>query len=147
MRTFKPEFAATLMLEAIYTTDEKACAKYNVTTRTLQKYRRRLFMDSELAKLLAEKQKTFDAAWAEELPSALREAITTIRESAKAIREEKDIRMSPDVMIALSKAVRVLGEVEFTRKVIGARLLNHADLLRAALPDLPDQTQELDYNN
>ncbi len=67
------ELAATVLLDSAYTTDDKACAKYGVSIRSLQRWRRQFADgDPELAGFVATKKAAFDKAWADELPVALR---------------------------------------------------------------------------
>lgn len=73
------EFAATVLLDAVYTTDEQACQKYGTSVRSLQRWRR-LFADGdpELAGFVATKKAALDAAWAENLPSALSKGLQAL---------------------------------------------------------------------
>ena len=56
------EFAATVLLDAVYTTDEQSCKKYGVSVRSLQRWRRQLADgDPELAGCVATKKAALDA--------------------------------------------------------------------------------------
>jgi hypothetical protein len=111
------ELAATVILEACYTTDEKASAKHGVSIRSLQRWRRQLASDPVLAGFVATKKKALDERWAEEMPVALRKAARFIGDAC----EVADIR-NPAVISAIAGAVKVLAEVIYTGRVIDARI-------------------------
>jgi len=55
--TLNKEFAASVLMDAIYTTDAQACDKYGVSVRSLQRWRRQLADgDPELGGVVATKK-------------------------------------------------------------------------------------------
>jgi hypothetical protein len=118
------ELAATVILEACYTTDEKAAARHGVSIRSLQRWRRRFASDPVLAGIVATKKKALDQTWAEEMPVALRKAIRFIGEACDVADKR-----NPAVISAIAGALKVLAEALYTGRVIDARI--------AALGDLP----------
>lgn len=116
------EFAATVVLEAIYATDETTCQKYGVSVRSLQRWRRLLADgDPELAGFVATKKAAFDRAWAEQLPVALTKALTTLSECMDAVRADSLLRVNPDMIHSIVGVVKTCAEIELTRKVLNAR--------------------------
>lgn len=122
MKTFKYDLAACVLIEALFSTDEKACAKYGITQRTLQNYRQRLAVDSKLSLIFHTKKAALDKEWADELPRAMREATHTIAEIAIGIRADAQMRKNPFVLEKLAGALKLCADVYYTGKVIDARI-------------------------
>ncbi len=119
------EFAATVLLEAIYATDETACQKYGVSVRSLQRWRRLLADgDPELAGSVATKKVAFDRAWAEQLPVSLTKALTTLSECMDAVRADAKAKTNPDTIHSVVGVLKTVAEIELTRKVLDARFGN-----------------------
>jgi hypothetical protein len=116
------ELAATVLLEAAYTTDEKACARYDVSVRSLQRWRRSLASDPDLAGLVHTKKEAFDKAWAESLPLAMRSAVETITAIAVNIREDPLMKKNPLALEKVAGALKTVAEVYYTGKMIDARI-------------------------
>lgn len=138
---FNKEFAATLLLEAILTTDEQACKKYGVTDRTLRNYRKRLATDQEFSAFFHTKKRIFDRAWAEAVSPALRSSLDTIRAITNKVKDDPTAWRNPEMLKAVSGAALVLAEVDFTGRMIDARLAEQdrtADGLFGEEPVTPD---------
>ena len=136
MKTFKSQLAATVLLEALYTTDEKACAKYGITQRTLQNYRRRLHVDPDLSHIFAIKKREFDKAWADKFPVAIRAALKFVTEAATD--PPSHARGNPEYVRAIVGALKICAEVLLTNKVLDARLAQYrgaGPMLRGANSD------------
>jgi DNA replicative helicase MCM subunit Mcm2 (Cdc46/Mcm family) len=116
------ELAATVILEAAYTTDEKACAKYDVTTKTLSRWRKAMCEDEELRKLIAVKQKYVNERWADEFPVMFREAAKTLTSCFEEIRNDKAAKKNPMLIQSVAGAVKLCADVFLTSKIIDARL-------------------------
>lgn len=119
---FKPEVAASVLLAALFGTDDKACKQYGVSLRSLQNWRKRLATDQEFAELFATKKRTFDAAWADKLPIALSRGIQLITECADAIAADVQMRKNPNVIAAIAGAIKICADVHYTGKLIDARI-------------------------
>jgi hypothetical protein len=142
MSPTKREKIATLIVEAATTSDKAVCAKYGITVRTLQRYRK--LLDSaapeqaktdekapeevtkatetvaatpSLSQLVADKKAKVEEGWADEIPGALREAIGFLRRAAKDA-STKD----PAAIHAVAGAMKLLSETSATWKVLDARL-------------------------
>lgn len=119
------ELAATVLLDAAYTTDDKACAKYGTSLRSLQRWRRQFADgDPELAGSVATKKAAFDAAWADELPAALRKGIQCLSECMDTIRGDPRSLKNPAMIHAVAGAMTICAEIYFTGKVIDSRIIN-----------------------
>lgn len=121
MSKYDPELAATVLLEAIYTTDKKACEKYGITDRTLRRYRQRLATDSELSAIVRTKKEKLDEAWADELPIALRRGIQVIGECVEAVSQDEKAKKDANVIHAISGALKICADMQLTSRVIDAR--------------------------
>jgi hypothetical protein len=121
-RSYNRDLAAAVLLAAIYTSDENACQKYNITPRTLYNYRKRLEDDSKLSEIFQRKKAEFDAAWANDLPGALRESIEFIKETARRAKSDPHTYRNPALIHAIAGAMKMCAEVHYTGKWIDARL-------------------------
>src|SRR5437763_1132501 len=112
------EFAATVLFEAVFSTDEAVAAKYRITSRTIRNYRRRLDEDLPLAGALAAKRRAFERA-AGGLPPALLEAVETLEREASAARAGREI--SPEALEGVALRLRaVLGALPAGRGAVAA---------------------------
>lgn len=122
-RAFKREFAAAVLVEALYSTDAAACEKYGVTRQTLYRYRERLSEDAELLHIVTTKKAALDKAWADDLPVALKKGIRLIAECADSFgKDEQIFKRNPELIHALAGAVKVCADVYYTGKLIDARI-------------------------
>jgi hypothetical protein len=126
MATMNYELAATVLIEALFTTDGEACVKYGITARTLRRYRQRLAKDQNLAQLVKEKKAALDAGWASELPGLLRESQQAIKGLIAEIRTNPILRKNPMLLVtALEKSAgahRLFVDAYYTGKMIDARI-------------------------
>lgn len=120
--TINRELAATVLVETLFTTDEKACEKYDVSVRTLRRWRAMLPTDPVLASFVRTKKAALDAQWADVLPAAMREAAQTIAEISVAIRTDPLMRKNPFALEKLAGALKLCADVYYTGKVIDARI-------------------------
>ena len=142
--TFNRELAAAVLVEAVFTNDETACAKYDITTRTLRNYRQRLHDDPELSALFQTKKILFDKAWGDDLLKALRGAATFIFEASNTAREDPACKKNPEMIAAMAGALKLCADVHLTSKVLDARLAN----TDRPTNELPRQVPtEADYPN
>jgi hypothetical protein len=119
------DLAATVLLEAVYTTDELATKKYGVSVRSLQRWRRQFADgDPELAGLVATKRAALDAAWAENLPAVLSKGVQALDSCFVVIQGDAEAKKNPNVIHAVAGALRICAEIHYTGKVIDARLTN-----------------------
>jgi len=124
MPSLNRDLAASVLMDALYTTDEKACQSYGVSVRTLQRWRRLLADgDPDLIAIVAAKRTAADLAWANKLPGVLSLSLQAIAECSTAIRNDEDAKKNPAVLHALAGALRICADVHLTNKVIDARIL------------------------
>jgi hypothetical protein len=142
----KYERAAAVLLDALYTTDQKAAERYGVSLRSVQGWRRMLAEDSEFAAFFATKKEQFDAAWADTLPIALKEGVGLLAECARAIRSDARMMKNPAVIAAVAGAVKICAEVYLTGKVIDARIAG-TDRQAGQVPLEGDTAAESQYAN
>lgn len=145
-KAFDKELLATVLLEAVYTTDERACARYGVSVRTLQRARQQLATDPELAGIVATKKKSFDDAWADALPVALRHAVETVGAMTLAILASPTFGANPFALEKVAGAAKLIADIYYTGKLIDARIAQQ-DREAGGLP-LPGDTEGgADYAN
>lgn len=147
MPKFDPDLAAAVLVEAAFTTDAAACAKYGVSERSLQRWRQMLAHGHDLlAGCVATKKKALDAQWADALPIALKAAVETVGEMSLAIRKDATFGRNPFALEKVAGAMKLLADVYYTGKLIDARIAQQ-DREAGGLP-LPGDTEgESDYTN
>jgi hypothetical protein len=135
---FDPEFAATVLLEAVFTSDRKACEKFNITDRTLRNYRARLNSDADFSALFQKKKALLDRAWADDLTATARKAARFIGSVAES--DEPSVRRNPVMVHAMAGALKICVDAYLTNRVIDARLADQdrpADSVPGQVPEEP----------
>jgi hypothetical protein len=132
---FSRDFAAAVLIEAVFMTDAIACDKYGISLRTLRDYRARLHQDPELAAIFHTKKTLLDRAWADELVKAMRGAAAFIFEATETARNDEGCKTNPEMIAAMAGALKLCADIHLTSKVLDARL---ADANRQA-NGLPEQ--------
>lgn len=118
---FNYDFAATVLIGAIYVSDAEACAKYGISVRSLQNYRKRLASDAKLADIFATKKAELDKEWAQEFIVPLRKGAQFLLEAFESCRSDKQYIKNPVVIQAVAEAVRLCADVVLTSKAIDAQ--------------------------
>ena len=121
------ELAATALLEAAYTTDEMVCERYGISRRSLQRWRKALGTDNELAQSVATKKAAMDVAWAESLPAALRNSLEFIAGACAKAKDDPTAYRNPLLISAVAGALKLCAEVFYTGRVLDARLARLTD--------------------
>jgi hypothetical protein len=116
------EFAASVIVEAIYTSDEHAAKKHGVTVRSLQRYRKAMANDAVLSQFVATKKKAFEDRWADELMATVRAGGKFL--TAAAIEAESLQKKNPEMIRAVAGAIKICGEVLIAKRMIDARLVD-----------------------
>jgi hypothetical protein len=117
------EVMMQVVVEAAYFGDEPSCAKYGVSARTLQRYRRRLATDGNLAKIVARKREAFDREWALSLNRTIGKAASAIEAVSDEIaKDPKQASKNPAILEALAKALYTCASVKLANRVIDARI-------------------------
>ena len=116
-RKFNHERAATILAEAALIGDEKAADNHGVSVRSIQNWRARLKRDPVLVESFTAKTQAATTDWADGLGDTIKAGIDFLRRAANQVNP-----MDPDAIFAVVGAVKVLAELEMTRKVLDARL-------------------------
>lgn len=114
---FDPNRAAMILLDAATMGDRATVEKYDISSRTLQRYRSRLANDQELTALVAHKKAEQDKQWASEIPGAIAACIKFIANASQNLKPD-----DPEAVHAIAGAMKILSEIAMTREVIEARL-------------------------
>ncbi|MFB9994088.1 hypothetical protein ACFFLM_19195 [Deinococcus oregonensis] len=108
--------AARILVDAALLGDATACAKHEITIRTLQRYRSALDEDEELSSLYADLSRTVTSQhWASELNITL---TTSVRKLGGLIHDLTS--PTAENISAVTSAVKALSEIAITREVLGA---------------------------
>jgi hypothetical protein len=113
---FKPERAAAILVEAAFTSDEKAARHWDVSVRSLLNWRNRLDEDPEFAAIFHHKKEIFEANWSLDLLPAMYSAIDYLK------RASAETTYSPEYIHAVAGGLKILSDVRVTKEVIDARL-------------------------
>lgn len=143
---YSKELAAAVLIEAAFTNDEDAAARYDISVRTLRSYRARLHEDPELAVIFQTKKALFDRAWADDLVKAMKGAASFIFEATETARKDDKCKTDPQMIAAMAGALKLCADVHLTSKVLDARL---ADANRSAhgLPEQVPAETAVEYPN
>lgn len=114
---FNYERAASVLVDAAYTNDEKAAEKWGVTRQSVYNWRQRLAEDEKLLTLFDAKKERFEAEWAQELPNAIRACIDFIKRAAQEASHTK-----PDVIYSVAGALKIVSDIQMSKDIIDARL-------------------------
>ena len=108
--------AARALVDAALLGDATACAKHEITSRTLQRYRAALDSDEELSAFYAQLSRAVTTQnWATELNITL---VTLVRKLGTMTRDLPG--STAENISAVTGAVKVLSEIAITREVLGA---------------------------
>lgn len=141
---YNREFAATVLLTAVYSCDEDACQKYGITTRTLQNYRRRLTSDHSLSEVFATKKAKLDEEWVEDFVAPLKQGAAVIKECFEEIRRNPRSKLNPMLIDAVSNALRTCADIALTAKAINAQF-SHPDQPADQLPQEVPSPIQVEY--
>jgi len=114
---FKPQLAASALVEAAYYGDIKAAERWDVTVRTVQNWRNRLDDDAEFSAIFAHKKEMFEEGWRDEIGSAIRAGIEFLKRAALTADVKK-----PDVIYSIAGAVKILSDIRNGSDLLNARL-------------------------
>ncbi|HYE73542.1 MAG TPA: hypothetical protein VEF04_09425 [Blastocatellia bacterium] len=116
------EFQATVLVEALFTTDQKVCEKYGVSERSLRRWRNAFAFgtDQELAACVHTKKEAFDREWVAHCNPALAAGINFLTDAARFAGDQQ--KKNPQFIAAIAGAVKVISEVKLTSDIIGARI-------------------------
>ena len=118
----RDDIRAAIIAEAAWAGDEATCAKFGISRRTLQRFRRALATDVELALALAAKQEAFEQRWLGEIDVTLGKAIRTIGEIAESVLKDPTAKRNPAMLHELTYSAKVLSDVKLAKTIIDARL-------------------------
>lgn len=122
------ERAAAILVDAAYLGDEVAAKKWNVTTRTIQNYRKELKSNAKLSELFARKRAAAEGNWVSELKRALRTTLSKATQIIECIEPvivvETELGQEQQVNIQglkiLVAAGKDLGEIALALEVLNA---------------------------
>lgn len=112
------ERAAQVLALAEQSSDQAAAKHFGITVRSVQRYRELLASDHELAAAFAEKNAKLEAAAGDWAEAAVDFMLTGIQKLKQLVGEAK-VENLRDV----TGAVKIVGELDITRKVLGGRPL------------------------
>jgi hypothetical protein len=111
------ELGTSLVAESAFSTDPQAlCARYNVSTITLERWRKKVAADERLAEVVAQKTKALDEVWEAGLRSTARELIAALAHHAHlALKADK---FDPDMVHKLAGALKIVNDAAVTRGMV-----------------------------
>lgn len=118
----RTDIKAAIIAESAWAGDEATAAKYGISRRTIQRMRRALETDTELALALAVKQQAFEQRWLGDIDVTLGKAIRTIGEIAESVLRDPTAKRNPAMLHELTYSAKVLSDVKLAKTIIDARL-------------------------
>jgi hypothetical protein len=118
-KRFLRDRAAKAIAESVTFGIQATCAKYKISRRTLERWKKRLDTgDKELSQLVADRLEDTNAAWMAVIPGALTECFGFITRAAK----EADHR-DPDAIHSIVGAAKILTDIVNARQLLAEGLL------------------------
>lgn len=118
------ERASQILVEALLVVgvipgqaDEQVGKKHGVSARQIRRWRKALGSDPELAELVRSKKALAEQGWAEQLPGAIRACIDFVFRAAGSANIK-----DPQAIHSMVGALKILTDVETTRRMVDARL-------------------------
>jgi hypothetical protein len=116
-RTFPYDRAARALAEAAVFGDATATERHGISLRTLQRWREQLGNDDKLAQCVAEKRRSLDEQWAEDLVPAIRASIDFIKRAA-----QEATLADPNMVHSIVGGFKILTDVAIAQKILDERL-------------------------
>ncbi len=115
---------AAIVLHAMVKGDESALDKFEVSGRTLRRYRQQIESDPKLAEAVQRLKDKLEEDWAQSLPGAIRACLSFLAEAPEQLVP------SPEAVHAVAGAMKLLTEVADRRRILDARLASQARQVR-----------------
>lgn len=117
MPRLRYELAARIIAEAEFSPDKLVCARYGITTRTLQRYRVQMAEDEKLSACVASQKDVLESEWVSDAIRTMRCQFRFLRKAAQTA-DAKD----PAAIHAIAGAMKLLGDGVAGSRIIDARL-------------------------
>lgn len=137
---FNHDFAAEVLIAAVYASDDEACGKYGISLRTLQNYRKRLISDGKLAECFATRKTKLDEEWIDDFVAPLKQGALVIKECFEEIRRNPRAKLNPMLIDAVSNALRTCADIKLTALAINAQF-GDTDQPSSSIPQEVPPTQ------
>jgi transposase-like protein len=111
------ERVARIVAEAVSAGDETTCAKYDISQRTLNRWRLQLQDDPKLAQFVLERKAQVERDWVADLPDAISKAIDFLARAAA-----NNSTTDPAMVHSIAGALKILNDVSMGRKMLDARI-------------------------
>lgn len=128
------EKAAKVLVEASYTSDNKAANKYGVTPRTIRNYRTRLDEDENFAEVFLKLKKEADRYWLMGVPEAIEKGVKFLDRAF----DELD-PADPSAITAVTNAIKTLEEIKLAESVINVRIAKYSRTIGAESGEVAPQ--------
>ncbi len=111
------ERAAKILCDAAYLGDSKAADKWEITSRTIERYRARLKSDPQLSALVGTFRAELEGNWKSELSRSI---FVTVRKIAEMVEAVDTATPKAEMLEALTGAAKALSEIAITTEVLNA---------------------------
>lgn len=115
-KKFDKEKIAQILVEAIFTNVRDTANKYGIAERTIERWRDKVEIDTELSKLVEIKKHAFQRRWVDEAGAFISQGFKYLHEAANSPN------LSPDMVHAIAGAMKIASEIVTIREVLDARL-------------------------
>ena len=115
-QAFNYERAAAALVDAMMMGDRAAADKYDISVKSLERWRKRLSTDEVLRGFVSKYKVRQDSEWAASIPATMTAAIGFINRAAN----EGSVNAS--MLESMAKALETLSDVALTWKVMDERL-------------------------
>ncbi len=115
-KKFSADQIAQILVEAMFTSDQIAAAQHGIATRTIERWRDKINIDTNLSRLVEIKRQAFQRRWIEKAGAFLDQDLEYLHKAAQTQN------VTPEMIHALAGALKIVSEIITIREVLDARL-------------------------
>lgn len=111
------EKVALILVEAMFFGDKRARERNHISQKSIERYRKQLDTDDNLAIIVARKKETFEGDWAARIPKTLINCLDFLDRAAQQADPADH-----ETIHAIAGAAKLMAEIGLTKDIIDARL-------------------------
>ena len=115
-KKFSKEQIAQILVESVYLGERETADKYQIATITIQRWWRKVEIDTELFKLVEIKKRMFSRKWVDKAGAFIDQAFDYLNNASHS----KNV--TPEMVHAIAGALKIASEIVAIREVLDARL-------------------------
>jgi len=114
-KKFEKEKIAQILVEAMFGNVRDTANKYGIAERTIERWRDKVEIDTELSRLVEIKKRTFQRRWVEEAGAFINQGFAYLHKAANSPN------LSAEMIHAIAGAMKIASEIVTIREILDAR--------------------------